>query len=108
MESGTMRNQNRQLWLWGTAILFFGFGDTFTSLLVFQRGGTEANLLMSGVLTLFGRTIWGFLLIKAATVMGAVLTGRWQPRFEVVVTVAMLMMGIFLVAQNSTILLFQR
>ena len=54
---------------WLLAIVLFGFGDTLTSLMVFARGGTEANPLMSLLLHLVGNNIWGFVVIKTLAVV---------------------------------------
>ncbi len=103
-----MQNQYRNLWLWALAILFFGFGDTFTSLMVFQRGGAEGNFLMGTVLALLGQTVWAFLLIKAAAMAGIVIIARYWSRAETVVGALTLIAGVFFVAQNTVVLMSQR
>ena len=102
------RNEARQLLLWCVAILFFGFGDTFTSLMVFQRGGSEANVFLGLVLILMGRTVWGFLLIKSLATVAIVLLSRSRPHVEGLAALTMLAVGLFLVAQNSAVLFTAR
>ena len=93
-----------QLVLWVAAVLFYGFGDTVTSLLVFQAGGAEGNVLLGLVLNLIGPTVWAFLLIKVATTIGAMIIARiWRP-LERLVSVAMLLLGMYLVTQNLFVL----
>jgi hypothetical protein len=87
------------------AILLFGFGDTLTSLLVFVRGGSEANLLFQAILRVLGPSTLNFVLVKMAATVLALLAARLQPRVEGLVAWAMLLLGAFLVAQNSMALL---
>ena len=96
--------QTARAWLWIGAILTYGFGDTLTSILVFQSGGYEANLFLKIALNVVGPTLWGFLSIKAAAILGLTLLARWQRNLELVVTGVMMLAGSFLVAQNATIL----
>ncbi len=97
-ESG--RRQTVQFLVWVAAIMLFGFGDTLTSLLVFGNGGAEANVLLGAVLTFIGPTVRNFLIVKAAATAVPVLLARSSPRLEPLVSGAMLLAGIFLVAQN--------
>ena len=102
---GDERDERLQLALWFLAILSFGFGDTLTSLMLFQSGGEEANPLLAGVLKMVGPTVWGFLLIKTAATVGAMLLARVQRRLEKSFSLAMLGTGIYLVAQNTSTIL---
>jgi len=54
--------------LWLLALLFFGLGDTFSSFLVFYRGGTELNPVMNWALALPGGLLV-FLFIKAIAML---------------------------------------
>jgi hypothetical protein len=63
------RSQNMYPWLWGLAILLFGFGDTLLSTMVFSQGGYEANPLMGGLVSMFGGSIVAFVIIKTV-IMG--------------------------------------
>jgi hypothetical protein len=60
-------------WLWMPALLFFGFGDTLTSHLVFAAGGTEANPFLSALMHPFGGGTIGFVLAKTAILVALVL-----------------------------------
>lgn len=100
-----LRSQRVQMGVWAAAILLFGFGDTFTSLLVFQHGGREANTLMGHALAILGPTTWGFLTLKLAATSAIVLVARLQPRMEALVSLAMLFLGLFLVVNNATVLI---
>jgi hypothetical protein len=93
-----------QPWLWIAAIVAYGFGDTLTSILVFQTGGYEANVFLRLALNVVGPTLWGFIAIKAAAILGLTLIARWQRNLELVTTGVMVLAGSFLVAQNVTIL----
>ena len=102
--SGT-RSETIQLSLWVAAILLFGFGDTFTSLMVFGSGGSEANMLLGAILRIIGPTVGGFLLVKVATTVGAMLLARNWPRLERLLSLVMLAVGIYLVAQNTAVIM---
>ena len=102
--TGSDSGQVIQLVLWVAAVLFYGFGDTATSLLVFQAGGAEGNVLLGLVLNLIGPTVWAFLLIKAATTIGAMIIGRVWRSLERLVSVAMLLLGLYLVSHNLFVL----
>lgn len=97
-----------QFWLWAAGLLLFGFGDTLTSFLVFGSGGRETNILLGLVLALFGRSVWVFIGTKLVAMVGLLLLSRWQPRIETITSWAMVASGLFLVGQNSTILLLGR
>ena len=99
------RRQTIQMLVWVAAILLFGFGDTFTSLLVFGSGGVEANVLLGAVLKLLGPTVRNFLILKAVATAVPVLLARLNPRLELLASGAMLLIGMFLVAQNLAALL---
>lgn len=90
--------------IWIAAILSFGFGDTLTSILVFASGGAESNIVLGAVLGLIGPTIWGFIAIKVGTTAGVVLMARTDQRLEIAGSLLLLVVGTFLVAQNSSIL----
>ena len=96
--------QGVKILIWAAAILFFGFGDTFTSLMVFNAGGGEGNLLMRAVLTVFGPTLGSFVTVKMAATVGIVLLSRLLPQREVLMGFGMLMVGVFLVTHNCMVL----
>jgi hypothetical protein len=104
-QTGGSTSQAQQMWLWAAALLLFAFGDTLTSLMVFYNNGAEANYFLRLVLTTVGPTVWGFLLVKTGTTIVAVLVARLQPRLELIASVAILLIGMFLVAQNASTLL---
>lgn len=95
-----------QAWIWASAIILFGFVDTLTSLMVFSSGGTEANFVLAKILGIIGPSIWAFVLIKMATTLLPVLVSRVQPKLELKVSLAMLLIGAFLAAQNIAVLVF--
>ncbi|GEM_PF-3543404 len=101
-------NPALQLAVWVVGILFFGFGDTLTSLMVFESSGREANFLLAALLRVVGPTVAWFLIIKVVATLAVVLVSRLRPRLEVFASLSMLCLGMFLVAQNSTILLLSR
>ncbi|MBI2916532.1 MAG: hypothetical protein HYY01_00935 [Chloroflexi bacterium] len=106
---GTGRvSQDLQFLFWLGAIMFFGFGDTLTSLMVFSNSGREANVLLAGLLRTIGPTVMGFVVVKMAATLAVVLASRLWPRVELFASLSMLTAGMFLVAQNSTILLLSR
>ena len=90
--------------IWAAAILFFGFGDTLTSLMVFANGGVEGNLLLRAVLSFLGPTLWSFVAIKMAATLGIVLLALLVPRMETLISLGMLAAGVFLVTHNSMLL----
>jgi len=98
-------SQAQQMWLWAAALLLFAFGDTLTSLMIFYNNGAEANYFLRIALSIVGPTVWGFLLVKTVTTIVAVLVARLQPRLELIASVAILLIGMFLVAQNAGTLL---
>ncbi|MBI4312960.1 MAG: hypothetical protein HY681_14460 [Chloroflexi bacterium] len=100
------RRETFQFIAWGAAILFFGFGDTLTSLLVFGAGGAESNVLLGAVLTFLGPSVRNFLIVKAAATVAPVLLARLDRRVEPFICGAMLLVGVYLVAQNLAALLF--
>ena len=99
-----IQSQTIQLSIWAFAILLFGFVDTLTSLLVFSNGGREANVLMVAVLSLFGSSVWGFLLLKLISTSAVVLISRTRPGTEGMLSLAMLFVGLYLVLHNSTLM----
>ncbi len=100
----TLQKENIQLAVWAAAILLFGFGDTFTSLMVFQNGGREANAVLAFAFQVLGPTLWTFLLIKLAAITLVVAIARRPPGIEGYVRFAMLFLGLFLVVNNTTVL----
>jgi len=50
--------------LWMLAALLFGFADTFTSMMVFTRGGYESNPILANLLVWLGGSIWAFVFVK--------------------------------------------
>ena len=100
-------DETGQLLLWGLAILFFGFGDTLTSLMVFANGGYESNILLGALLKIIGPTVGSFLAIKAAATIGLVVFARAIRPLESLLSVLMLIMGMFLVGNNVVVILFQ-
>jgi hypothetical protein len=96
-----------QLALWALAILFFGFGDTLTSLMVFTNGGYESNILLGALLKIIGPTVGSFLAIKAVTTIGLVALARGFHFLERPLSVLMLAVGMFLVGNNVVVILFQ-
>jgi hypothetical protein len=93
------------LWLWVAAILTFGFGDTFTSMMTFNAGGVEANPAMSAVLNLMGGSMMAFVLVKMVATVGVLLLSRLHPRMDAIAATAMLATGVFLVGFNASQLL---
>lgn len=100
-------DETGQLVLWGLAILFFGFGDTLTSLMVFANGGYESNILLGALLKIIGPTVGSFLAVKALTTIGLVALARGLPALEKPLSVFMLAVGMFLVGNNAVVILFQ-
>jgi hypothetical protein len=100
-------DETGQLVLWGLAILFFGFGDTLTSLMVFADGGYESNILLGALLKIIGPTVGSFLAIKALATIGLVAMGRGMHSLERPLSILMLAMGMFLVGNNAVVILFQ-
>ena len=116
--------QIRSLALWGVAILVFGFGDTLTSILVFQQGGTEANVLfrsaitnlspiiqaasrsnglIAGMVAPVGIGVASFLLVKMMATMLAVTMARIQPRIEQGIASLVILIGLVLVGNNMVV-----
>ena len=93
--------------IWAGGILFFGFGDTLTSLMVFQSQGSEANVLLRSILSVVGPTVFGFLAVKVVATLAVLLLSRWQPSLSKFAGLATLVVGMFLVAQNATTLLIR-
>ena len=92
--------------LWVMAALLFGFGDTLTSVLVFSQGGYESNPVLAVLLSLLGRSIWAFVMVKIVvffvlllTAYGAKTARSWVTPLIVSVT------GGFLVLSNVMVLL---
>lgn len=95
------RNDFLSLFLWLPAILLFGFGDTMTSVLVFSRGGFEANPLFQTLLRLAGGSIFSFILIKTLVLVGlAVISYYLVPRQKWLIPAILSMVGMFLVGHN--------
>ncbi len=69
IEEEEPESPNLHPWLWGLAILLFGFGDTLLSTMVFSKGGFEANPLMGGLVSMLGGSIIAFVIIKTV-IMG--------------------------------------
>ncbi len=99
------RQTTVQLLVWVAAFALFGFGDTLTSLLVFGKDGAEANVLLGAVLNFLGPTVQNFLIVKTVTTAVPVLLARLSPKLELVISLAMLATGLFLVGQNLAALL---
>ena len=116
--------QIRSLALWGAAILVFGFGDTLTSILVFQQGGAEANVLFHSAITILspiiraasrsngliagmvapvGIGVASFLLVKMMATMLAVTMARIQPRIEQGIASLVILIGLVLVGNNMAV-----
>lgn len=88
--------------LWLLALLLFGFGDTLTSIMVFGRGGYEANPLMAGLVSTFGGGIVTFVIIKTVVVIAlAVISFVFLPKHGWVVPTLLCAMGAYLVVHNS-------
>ena len=92
--------------LWVMAALLFGFGDTLTSVLVFSQGGYESNPVLAVLLSLLGRSIGAFVMVKTVaffvllvTAYGAKTARSWMTPLIVSVT------GGFLVLSNVMVLL---
>jgi len=95
------RNDFLSFFLWLPAILLFGFGDTLTSVLVFNRGGFEANPLLQALIRIMGGSIFSFILIKTLVLVGlAVMSYYILSRHKWLVPTALSIVGIFLVSHN--------
>lgn len=92
---------------WVLGLLLFGFGDTFTSIMVFARGGIEANPLFAFLMRMVGNNILSFVLVKTGlltllvflTYIGLPLKSRG------VVPLLLIAAGTFLTVRNTLILL---
>jgi len=93
-------------WLWVPALLFFGFGDTLTSHLVFANGGQEANPFMSMAMNFAGGGMMGFVAMKAIIMVSLVLLSWfWMKKHRWVVPTALSIVGGYLVGHNITTLM---
>jgi len=93
-------------WLWVPALLFFGFGDTLTSHLVFANGGQEANPFMSVAMRFAGGGMMGFVAIKAIIMVSLVLLSWFcMKKHRWIVPAALSIVGGYLVGHNITTLM---
>jgi len=92
---------------WVLGLLLFGFGDTFTSIMVFNRGGVEANPLFTFLMRLVGNNISSFVLVKTAILVFLVLVTYigLPPRSRWVIPLILIGVGSLLTVRNFLILL---
>jgi hypothetical protein len=87
--------------LWVLAALLFGFADTFTSMLIFTRGGYESNPVLANIIVWLGGSIWAFVFVKMIALLVLVIgfynvKHRWKWIIPLIVSVV----GAVLVINN--------
>lgn len=93
------------LLLWPLALLFFGLGDTFSSFLVFSRGGTELNPVMNWALSLPGGLL-AFVLVKAVAMSLLYFVAyKWEGIHQWAIPLMMTVAGVYLTASNTMVYL---
>ena len=102
------KSGDTSLFFWVLGLLFFGLGDTISSLLVFSRGGSELNPLLRWSMGLPGGLL-GFVLVKtvALSVLYAV-TYLWEGVHQWVIPLMMTLAGVYLTVSNMLVFLSLR
>ncbi len=87
--------------LWVAAVLLFGFGDSLTSALAFSAGAYEGNWLMVQLVGMLGGSLWAFIAVKTAALVGLFFLSYYMlSRYSWVVPALLCAAGIYLVINN--------
>ena len=102
------KSGDTSLFFWVLGLLFFGLGDTISSLLVFSKGGSELNPLLRWSMGLPGGLL-GFVLVKtvALSVLYAV-TYLWEGVHQWVIPLMMTLAGVYLTVSNMLVFMSLR
>ena len=104
--TGAVEEQKTYTHLWILAIGLFGFGDTITSVMVFSKGGYEANPMMAQIVSMLGGSIGAFVAVKTAILVGlAFLSFKMFKKQGWVIPAILSAVGGYLVASNIMALL---
>ncbi len=89
------------LLFWILALLFFGLGDTVSSLLVFSQGGSELNPVMAFTMSLPGG-LFAFVAAKVLALTVLFVIGHlWQGMHRWLIPVLMTVAGVYLTTSNT-------
>jgi hypothetical protein len=88
------------LLFWILALVFFGMGDTVSSLLVFSQGGSELNPVMAWTMTLPGG-LFAFVAAKVLALTVLFIIGHmWEGMHRWLIPVLMTVAGVYLTTSN--------